>query len=395
MRTMGYRTPHIVLRLEPAVVRSIVESSGMDHAAIAQRLRVDKPRVDGWVRTGVIEYAKVRALARCVRRSETLFLRTVPLEREHLPDYRMMRGAPEVLDPRDLPAVRRVRYMLSAAKEMMDVCGIARGPDIPAGVAVATPADGAARAERARLGAAGHPDGPVAGSPSGIYRALRGAIEERNIFVFQLPLRTDGVRGLSMAGPGPCAILVNSRENSTARASTLLHEYGHIMLGRGGVCDEHGTVRADSDKGRVEAWCDRFAASFLMPEAAFAAERGRLEGLLGDPSEVVGGLAKRFKAGRYAAASRAADLVGGRYGAAYGGVLDGVAGRCSLGRAAAVERGGPRHLDALVSRLGRKFVGLAVSSHEKKAITTRDLLDYLGIKIGHLDELCKRMGMAA
>lgn len=395
MRTMGYRTPRIVLRLEPAVVRSIVESSGMDHAAIAQRLRVDRARVDGWIRTGVIEYAKVRALARCIRRSETLFLRTVPLEREHLPDYRMMRGAPERLDPADLPAARRVRYMLSAAKEMMGARGIARGPDIPAGVTVAAPADGAARAERARLGVAGHPDGPVAGSPSGIYRALRGVIENRNIFVFQLPLRTDGVRGLSMAGPGPCAILVNSRENDTARAFTLLHEYGHILLGRGGVCDEHGTARADSEKGRVEAWCDRFAASFLMPEAAFAAERGRLEGLLGDPSEVVGGLAKKFKAGRYAAASRAADLAGGRYGAAYGGVLDGVAGRCSRGRAAAGKRGGPRYFNVLASRLGRRFVELAVSSHEREVITTHDLADYLGIRVGRLDEFCESMGMAA
>ena len=395
MHAMAYRTPHIVLRLEPAVVRSIVESSGMDSAAIAQKLRVDRARVDGWIRTGVIEYARVRALARCVRRSETLFLRTIPLEREHLPDYRMMRGAPERLDPRDLPVARRVRYMLSAAKEMMDARGTARGPDVPSGVTVSDPADGVAREERARLGVAGHPDGPVAGSPSGIYWALRGAIERRNTFVFQLPLRTEGVRGLSMAGPGPCAILVNSKENDPARASTLLHEYGHILLGRGGVCDEHGTVRADSDRGRVEAWCDRFAASLLMPEAAFAAERGRLEGLLGDPLEVVGGLAKRFKAGRYAAASRAADLAGGRYGAAYGGVLDGVAGRCSRGRAAAGERGGPRHLDVLVSRLGRRFVGLAVSSHEKKDITTHDLVDYLGIKIGHLDGLCKRIGMAA
>ena len=42
---MAYRTPNISLRLEPRVIRSIIESSGMDHATIAQKMRVDKVRV--------------------------------------------------------------------------------------------------------------------------------------------------------------------------------------------------------------------------------------------------------------------------------------------------------------------------------------------------------------
>ena len=107
---------------------------------------------------------------------------------------------------------------------------------------------------------------------------LREAIEGLNIFVFQYPLYTEGVCGLSMAGPGPCVILVNSRDIDQAKAFTLLHEYGHVLLGMGGVCDEHGTARPDSARTRAEAWCNRFAASFLMPGAAFAAERKRLRG---------------------------------------------------------------------------------------------------------------------
>ena len=224
---MAYRTPNIKLSLEPRVIRSIIESSGMDHATIAQRMGVDKARVDGWARTGAIEYPRVRALAKCVRRSETLFLRTVPLKSENMPDFRMMPDAPEWLDAGDLPTVRRVRYMQSAAREMTDAKGIAAGLRIPAGITVGSDAGEMAAMERARLAVDCRADGTPRGSADEIYRRLRAAIEGANILVFQYSLGTRGVRGLSLAGPSaPCAILVNSREIAPARSFTLLHEYG-------------------------------------------------------------------------------------------------------------------------------------------------------------------------
>ena len=400
---VAYRTPRIELQLEPLVIRSIIEDSGMDHAAIAKKLRVDRPRVDGWARTGRIEYSKVKALARCVKMSENLILSTVPPERESLPDYRMMRSAPEKLDAADRPTIRRVRYMLSAAEEMMGDLGIPAGPDVPAGVGVDMPAEEVARAERARLAVAGRPGGPVGAPSREIYGMLREAIERLNIFVFQYPLYTEGACGLSMTGATPSAILVNSRDTAQARAFALLHEYGHVLLGAGGICDEHGAARPGSEKGRTEAWCNRFAASFLMPEAEFAAERGRLEERSDDPFGIVGGLAKRFKVSRYAAAVRAAGLPGGRLDAAYGGVLDGAAGRHSRRQKAGgggntgggnTRGGGPHCLAVLASRMGKKFIGLAVSSHKRGDITALDLGNYLDIDLKHLGGLCRKAGIS-
>lgn len=393
---MAYRTPNIKLRLEPRVIRSIIESSGMDHSTIAQKMKVDKARVDGWTRTGVIEYPKVRDLARCVKRSETLFLRTVPLESETMPDYRMMPGAPERLDAADLPRVRRVRYMQSAAGEMMDARGISAEPRLPAGVTVESPAGETAAAERARLAVDCRADGTPSGSADEVYRRLRAAVEGMNILVFQYPLDTAGVRGLSLASPAPCAILVNSREIAPARSFTLLHEYGHVLLGRGGVCDEHGMLRQSSDKRRVETWCNRFAASLLMPEAPFAAEMSRLEARLDDPFRIAEELAGKFKTSRFAAMSRAAGLSGGGAGPGYGGALGSMAGGCSRRQKAEDESededdSRPRYLDILVSRLGRGFIRLALSSHEGGVITSRDLGDYLGMKLKHLDRLLEKV----
>ena len=168
----------------------------------------------------------------------------------------------------------------------------------------------------------------------------------------------------------------------------------------GGVCDEHGAVCPDTGKKRAEAWCNRFAASFLMPEAEFAAERRRLEAELPDnPLGVVNGLAKKFKVSGYAAAVRAAGLPGGKPGATYAGILNGIAGRYSRRKRTEddeeededTKKGGPHYLDTLVSQMGRKFIRLAVSSYEKKVITGLDLGDYLNIDLKHLDGLCKRV----
>ena len=396
---MAYRTPRIKLRLEPRVIKSIVGGSGMDHAAIAQKLGVDKPRVDGWVSTGIIEYSKVKALAECVKMSENVFLSTIPLESEDLPDYRMMNNAPGSLAADDRPVVRRVRYMQSVAREMMDGQGIAAGPKIPPGISVADSADKTARAERIRLAVTGPPDGPIGGLPRSIYGHLRRAVEGLNILTFQYPLDTEGVRGMSLTGSDPCIILVNSKEVCQAKTFTLLHEYGHILLRKGGICDEHGSARPDSDKKQAEAWCNRFAASFLMPEAGFTAEREKLAELLGDPLEIVSKLAKKFKVSRYAAAFRAADLAGASFKAAYGDVLDTMAGQYSRTQKpkygdAEKKKGGPQYLDVLVSQRGRKFVRLAISSYKKEVITGRDLGDYLDMDLKHFDRLCKKVGAA-
>ena len=122
----------------------------------------------------------------------------------------------------------------------------------------------------------------------------------------------------------------------------------------------------------------------------------RLESRTDDPLLIVGELAEKFKTSRFAAAVRAAGLSGGDGGAgpAYGGALRAIAGSHSRRQGPEEEdRDGarPPHLDALVSRLGKKFIRLVLSSHESGIITSRDLGDYLGMKLEHLDKLVEKV----
>lgn len=297
---MGRRSAGFKVNLEPQVVKWLAESSGMDHGAVAQKMSVDKAQVGRWIDTGVMEYSKMRDLAKCVKRAETLFLLRSPPSEEKITDYRRAGGAQGGLSPEDIVAVRRARYAQSAAREMMEVQNMSAEPLVPAGVTTSEPADAVARSERGRRGVEERPDGALKGAADALYGTLREAIEGQNIFVFQHPLDAGSVRGLALTGSLPRVILVNSRDANRAKAFTLVHEYGHVILGRGGICGGQEAARARPGAPSAEAWCDRFAASFLMPEAGFAAERKKLEDELDGAHEVAGMLAKKFKVSPHA-----------------------------------------------------------------------------------------------
>lgn len=389
---MGRNTSRFKVQLEPQVVKWIVESSGMDHGTVAQKMNVDKAQVSRWIDTGVMEYSKMRNLAKCIKRAETLFLLKSPPHEKKMTDYRLAKGTEGGLIPEDIVTVRRARYAQSVAREMMEVRNMSMEPLIPTGVTAAEPPDAVARSERGRLGVEVRPDGALKGAANDLYGILREAIEVQNIFVFQNPLDADSVRGLALTGSLPDVILVNSRDTSQAKTFTLIHEYGHLLLRRGGICGEQEATPTRTSTPGAETWCNRFAASFLMPEEEFVAEREKLECKMLNAFDVTRMLAKKFKVSAHAAAVRAADIQGSRLKADYMAVIGQLAGRHSVHkpRGDDEDEGRPKFVDVRLSQLGRKFTRLVLVSDAEGIITSRDVLDYLRISLKHLDKIRAR-----
>lgn len=380
-----------VVQLEPKVVEWAVESSAMGNGAIARALKVTPPQVGEWVRTGRMEYSKMRGLARCVKRPEAALLLKSPPEEKILIDYRVMSEAAKRLNRDDALSVRSVRYAQSAANEMMGLRGVDPEPGIGAGTADTDSPEEAARSERKRLGMEERPDGILKGESDKLYGRLREAVESLNILVFQRPMDSSAVRGLSLTGAAPYAILVNSKDPVQTRAVTLLHEYGHALLRRGGVCREPEAVAApDTGDERTEAWCDSFANAFLMPKEAFVKERRRLEEGVHDAGSVVDQLAQKFKASRHAAAMRAAGLPGGKFATGYSSLVRQTANRYEQGAG-----GKPDHISMLISRHGKKFTRLTLASHSAGAVTTQDASDYLGTDPKYLEAIRARVNDTA
>ncbi|MDQ3695477.1 MAG: XRE family transcriptional regulator [Chloroflexota bacterium] len=91
---------------------------------------------------------------------------------------------------------------------------------------------------------------------------LRAKLEGLGVLTLRRPdLRQFNARGICLA-LFPLPVIVVQNEAPTGQAFTLIHEFAHILLGQSGITGER---TRESDRKPIEAWCDRFAAAFLMP----------------------------------------------------------------------------------------------------------------------------------
>ena len=452
------------LSLEPSVVQWLVDSSGMRRAALARRLGVGTDEFERRLRTGRMTWNEVGRLARRLKRPNLAFLLGEPREAYVLKDYRgagIAAGtgavvtatadepaAPAAMTPADLLAVRMARHSQEKAAEMYEDMARA-GRDVKRGwcprVLVDDPPEDVADWEMVRLEMT---EADAVGRPPPVgFDRLRDALEAlAGTLVFQAPLDKDSVRSVVLAPecsdgvdggkgkgcgagarrrPAPHVILVNAGDAEGTRTFSLLHGYGHMLLGAGDsmagkggagalvyggcVCKEDGGHRRSRPvprekmtvDEREEEWCDSFAAAALMSNGPFSIERdwaesdtalkhGNLKWSSAVGTRVAAkALAEKFETSMYAAAVRAIDMPHTRRRERYRRLAAEVANTrgCTSHGGPARARPGKNPAAYCVSRLGREFVSLAVYAHRHRLITTHDLISYLDIRLADIDDV--------
>ncbi|MBX3353040.1 MAG: ImmA/IrrE family metallo-endopeptidase [Phycisphaeraceae bacterium] len=143
------------------------------------------------------------------------------------------------------------------------------------------------------------------------FRSYRHALEGAGVLATITPasrrILPAEFRGAAIADQMAPLILLNESDSQTARLFTLIHETCHLLLGLSGVSNLQRAVRTSAPEQRVERFCDRFAASVLMPAAEFRSLAKRLTDI--DPaSQELASLARAFGVSREAALLRLADL---------------------------------------------------------------------------------------
>lgn len=378
-RASGVKTEVFEVKTSPDVVKWVIETSGLEISSIAKRLKVPESTVRGWTKENhKISIAKLESLSEYVKRPLAVFLLDSPPDEQMPPDYR--RQSSKITQKTAL-AIRFARYLQEAAGEMMGLLGEDASPDMLPQVDTRQSPEKIALEERSRLNLDDRQLATTQGErKSRFYRVLRDAVEDQNILVFQQSARLEEMRGLSLFGH-PCVILVNTKDTMEARRFTLMHEYGHILLRKGGLCvlDVQGDDVASSTQ-RIETWCNKFAAFALMPRIPFQEEYKRLEesGLGG--GEIIERLAQKFVTSRQATAIHAREL-----GLSVHGFVDRVI------ESRARQGGQIKPVIKCINERGQKFVLLVLSSKQDELITNRDAADYLGIDIDHIEALRKRL----
>lgn len=205
------------------------------------------------------------------------------------------------------------------------------------------------------------------------------AIENVGVLVFQMSKVDPGLaRGFSISESEFPVIAINSKDARNGRVFSLLHEFVHVALRRGGLCGEEAS-------GDVEVFCNRVAAAVLLPvellETQSDLPRSQHEWTPARFAE----FARLFGVSEFALIRRLLEL----------GLInqeqysDHV--KIVGSRRANKESGAPPYALVKVAQLGRPYVRLIFDAYDSGLITPRDASVYLGkAKLGSFDDIRKQ-----
>jgi len=129
---------------------------------------------------------------------------------------------------------------------------------------------------------------------------LRQMIESCGVLV----LKQSGIRKLRARGiclyAEPLPVIIFGSEAPSGQAFTLVHEFAHILLKTSAISGAPRFGNGSPSK-KVEGWCNRFAAAFLMPIENIAADMGAID----EPMSAISDDRLRLLANRYAVSQHA------------------------------------------------------------------------------------------
>lgn len=215
-------------------------------------------------------------------------------------------------------------------------------------------------------------------------RSWRGVVERRGVFVLQFPMPRADVRAFSL-DDFPPFIVLNRSDYVRGRIFSLMHEYGHVRLGTGGICMP-GTSRSAMESAAEERYCNMFAGALLVPPDALRREPVALqiadaEGVPDD--SLLDRLTRRFHVSRGVVWYRL-HQVGLISDAVFNAKWDEWGDWFPPPR----EGGGPSTTaENVVRDYGATFADLLLSAARRGAITKADVAQYLVVPPGSLPSI--------
>ena len=382
----------------PSVLRWARESIGASVEEAAKRAAVTGERILAW-EAGEAEptLAKLRALAGLYQRPLSIFfLPEPPKTFDALKDFRRLPGQLDHAWSRPLHKVyRRAAEQQEVAAELAESDGETLTLEVPAVGQGADP-EAAAVTVRAALGVSLEQQFAWT-KPDEALKAWIAAVEGLGVLVLRTSdVAIDEMRGFSMTGSIP-VVVINALDSSRGQIFTLLHEFAHLMLREGGLCDLLGPDTGSA--GRVEMWCNATAAAVLMPASSFVEEDGVSESRIRVWSdEELAELSGKYSVSREAVLRRLVTLKRASeafYRAKREEFLAAYQDRREEERARRRDStGGPPPYRMVVRDRGRPYVRLVLDAYHREVITPSSLSALLGMKLRHLASLERELESA-
>jgi Zn-dependent peptidase ImmA (M78 family) len=368
-----------------SVLRWAREEVGLTEAAFAEAVKAEPAEVVAW-ESGQASPSKgaFTKIVEVLKRPSAVFFLPKPPLAAGLPTS--LRNAPGLGSHKlDQAEVRQIRW----ARRLQDVVAWALrdvggpGLDFPRYSLDDDPVEVAAT-ERARTEVT--PAEQLEwDNASEAFRVWRGVLEARGVLVLQLSIGKGNVRGFSAWDDHAPLVAVNTSYHPTARIFTLFHELAHLLTRTDAACLRF-ILPTDRDS-QLERWCERFAATFLIPPESLrvvAGWYGASEAVKVTDADVARKIANRFKVSTRATSLRLQELAlapSTLYAAVESmfASLDWNTGGGGGGGQPAPEK----RLGQVGSRVTEVLLDAAASGR----LNRRDLSDYLNLTTGQVADL--------
>jgi len=373
----------ITVKTEPEVMKWLRESSGWKIEEVAKRLNTTAETVaefEAGKKSPTLKQLKI--LSASFKRPLASFLLSKPKEEKPLPkDYRFLPNRKDVFDKKTILAIRKSRSLQSISKELslniryetktkVEKVELSENPDLVA--------------EKYRKLFNLDLEKQIKFKDAyKLFNYLRDVLEDMNVLVFQFSMPIEDARGFALVDESPAIIVINSKDSIEARLFSLMHEFGHVLLGETVIDIPEASLAIRDD---IERWCNAFSSSFLLPtEAAkklFEENRAKLT-----DTETLNTLSRKYKV------SKAVFLVKMMN-------LDYIS-RDDFEKI--IERYVPKETKKKIecekkiinvasdkkclSEMGNKFISIVANNFDKNFITYTDALSYLSIKSKNFDKV--------
>lgn len=299
-------------------------------------------------------------------------------------DFRLVQGTSGgALGPRAIVEIRLARRRRELALDMSQALEL-MVPEVYGFTELTEDPEIVAKRERARTNVGTEQLSSLKSSAEAL-SFWKKTLERIGVLVFQCTrVRTEELRAFSIAELPLPAIILNPKDAENARIFSLFHEYCHIMLKMGGLCDPY-ISSSNLQLQRVEVFCNHFAGAFLVPAEELVRDRSFFD-LENNPASdsIIIGAARRYKVSREVILRRLLtfNFVGQQFYDTKVAAIrsEGVAGKLKE------EIVIPIHLQAL-ARNGRQFSTLVLRSYIEKKISLAEASEYLGLRIQHFAKL--------
>ena len=336
---------------------------------------------------------QLRTLAKKYKRPLAAFyLQEVPTDFQAIKDFRRLRGGAPQLHLQIRAAQERREIAIDLLKEIGETV-----PELPISATLDDDPETVGASVRRHLRITDAEQRAWRGKREA-FNGWRSLTEETGVLVFQMDkVDTSEASGFALSETRLPAIAVNRADAPSRRAFSLLHEFAHLLLAKGGVSEFYIDVFRPPETQPVEIWCNAVAAATLLPREMFR-RQNVVRAQEADNSfwteESINELASLFSTSKVSVVRRLLTLGltdQAFYRAKETEYANNYAAYLERKKASYADKkfGGRNMPNEAFSLLGRNFVRTVLAPYHSDRITLRDVSEYLNLKTKHIPKVAE------